>query len=235
MNKDNLLFGILGLLVGAIIGFIVANSLNRSYVTTAGAGPNATANQNSANPALPPDHPPLGGAGGQAAGGGAIPQVSAAIERARQSPQDYEAQMTAGDLYYQISRFDDAIKFYEAAAKLRPSDAEPLIKAGNAYFDSEKYEDAERYYSRALEKDPKNLNVRTDLGLTYYLRTPRDIDRAIKEYNTVLSQDANNEITLQNLALAFREKGDQANYNSTIERLRKINPQNPAVLRASQP
>ena len=53
-----------------------------------------------------------------------------AIDKAKAQPQNYEAQMTAADLYYQIERFDDAAKFYEAAAKLKPGDAEPMIKAG---------------------------------------------------------------------------------------------------------
>ena len=137
--------------------------------------------------------------------------------------------MTAADLYYQIQRFDEAAKFYEAAAKLKPSDAEPMIKAGNAYFDSEKYEQAEKWYTQALQKDPKNINVRTDLGLTFFLRSPRNIDRAIKEYKISLSMNPEHEITLQNLALAFSENGDKASLEATLEQLKKVNPDNPVI------
>src|SRR5213080_812309 len=105
------------------------------------------------------------------------------IEKAKQQPQDFEAQMTAADLYYQIQRFDDAAKFYEAASKLKPADTEPMIKLGNAYFDAAqtaaennnmqaatpKFALAERWYAEALEKEPKNISVRTDLGLTFFL------------------------------------------------------------------
>ena len=107
-----------------------------------------------------------------------------------------------------------------------------MIKVGNAYFDSEKYEQAEKWYTQALQKDPKNINVRTDLGLTFFLRTPRDIERAIKEYKTSLNIDPNHEITLQNLALAYSENGDKANLPSTIERLKKVNSNNPVIVKS---
>jgi tetratricopeptide (TPR) repeat protein len=150
-----------------------------------------------------------------------------AIDKAKQQPNDYDAQMTAADLYYQIQRFDDAATFYEAAAKLKPSEVEPLIKAGNANFDGEKYADAEKWYLLALAKKPNDINVRTDLGLTFFLREPRDIDRAIKEYKTSLALDPNHKITLQNLALAYKEKGDKTNFDATAEKLRAVDPNNP--------
>ena len=228
MKKDNILFGIFGLVVGLVIGFVSANSINKSEFDKTTAQTASTASPAN-NPALPPDHPPIGTTGGDQTQNGSLPQVTEAIEKARSEPQSYEAQMTAADLYYQIQRFDEAAKFYEIAAKLKPADSEPLIKAGNAYFDAEKYEQAEQRYQLALAKEPKNINVRTDLGLTFFLRSPRDIDRAIKEYKTSLGIEPNHEITLQNLALAYVENGDKESLRTTIEKLKKINPNNPAV------
>ena len=221
------MFGVVGLLAGAIIGFIFANSVNRSAAELP-AGSSNLIRSSADNPALPPDHPPLGTGSGNAQGG-ALPQVTAAIEKARAEPQNYEAQMTAGDLYYQIQRFEDAAKFYEAANKLKPSEVEPLVKAGNAYFDFEQYDQAEKWYVLALAKDPKDITVRTDLGLTFYLRSPRDIDRAIKEYKASLAIDPRHAVTLQNLALAYRENGDTSKYNETVERLKAVDPDNPIL------
>ena len=243
MKKENLMFAVIGLLVGLIIGFMFANSVNRSAMNqtppTASASNSAGGGSQSGNPALPADHPPIGTTGGDTSNAGpggaaAIAQVSAAIEKAKAEPQNYEAQMTAGDLYYQIQRFEESTKFYDAASKLKPGDTESLVKLGNAYFDAEKYPEAEKAYTQVLEKDPKNINVRTDMGLTFFLREPRDIDRAIKEYKTSLSIDPNHEITLQNLALAYKEKGDTADYNATLDKLKKIDPNNP-VLKGGAP
>lgn len=232
MSKENLLFGIIGLMVGAIVGFALANSLNRAYTPqSAGATTAGNLMAGAGDAALPPDHPPIGNSAGSTGAGGAnaIAEVSSAIEKARSDPQNFEAQMTAGDLYYQIQRFEEAAKFYEAAVKLKPSETEPLVKLGNALFDAEKYVEAEKYYSQVLETDPKNIMVRTDLGLTFYLREPRDIPRAIKEYEKALSLDPNHEITLQNLALAYRDAGDASNLQKTIAKLKSINSNNPAL------
>ena len=228
MKKESVMFGVFGLVIGLVVGFIGANSLNRSATSQVSAGPASTANVPSGNPNLPPDHPPI--AGGQDQTQSApVAQVTAAIEKARAEPQNYEAQMTAADLYYQIQRFEDAAKLYESANKIKPDEAEPMVKAGNAYFDAEKYELAEKWYLQALQKNPKDINVRTDLGLTFFLRSPRDIDRAIKEYKTSLAIDPNHEITLQNLALAYSENGDNENLGKTTEILKKVNPNNPAI------
>ena len=110
-----------------------------------------------------------------------------------------------------------------------------MIKAGNAYFDAEKFEQAEKWYEVALQKEPKNIDVRTDLGLTFFLRTPREVDRAIKEYKTSLGIDPDHEITLQNLALAYTEKGDKENFKATFDRLKQVNPNNPVITKSDSP
>jgi len=232
MKKDNLMSAVLGLIVGLVVGFVFANSVNKTIperpTTTMATSNNAPP---SGNPALPADHPPLGTSSGDPTGGAPLPQVTEAIEKAKQQPQNYEAQMTAADLYYQIQRFEDAAKFYEAANKLKPGEAEPLIKAGNSHFDYENYEVAEKWYLLALEKEPKNINVRNDLGLTFFLRSPRQVERAVKEYQASLAINPAHEITLQNLALAYVENGDKESLKTTIEKLKSVNPKNPAVVK----
>ena len=96
------------------------------------------------------------------------------------------------------------------------------------------YDEAEKWYLLALEKEPKNINVRTDLGLTFFLREPRDSARAIKEYKASLAIDPDHEITLQNLALAYQENGDTENLLATLDKLKNVNPNNPVVLKSSQ-
>lgn len=229
MKKDNLMSAVLGLIIGLVVGFVFANSVNKTTAEKPPASANSMSAGPGSNPALPADHPPLGTSSGDAMQGAPLPQITEAIEKAKLQPQNYEAQMTAADLYYQIQRFEEAARIYEAANKLKPAEAEPLIKAGNAHFDYENYEQAEKWYLLALEKEPKNINVRTDLGLAFFLRSPRDVDRAIKEYKAALAINPNNEITLQNLALAYVENGDKPSLKTTIEKLKTVNPKNPAV------
>lgn len=226
MKKDNILFGILGLMIGLIVGFMVANSINRDVRSTAGPLPAANSMMGS-NANLPPNHPPIGTSGQP--GDMSVPEVSAAIEKARSEPQNYEAQMTAADLYYQIQRFDEASKLYEAASKIKPAEAEPMIKAANSYYDAGKFDDAEKWYREALKKAPNDKDVRNDLALTYLSREPADPDKAITEFNVILSADPKYEKALQNIAFAYKEKGDQENLAKAVERLKQANPDNPGL------
>ena len=231
MNKENLMSLVLGLVVGLVVGFVFANSFNRSAGSA--APPVIKASTTPAMDAdLPYDGAPLGTTSEQADPNAIVPKVAAAIEKARSEPQNFEAQVTAADLYHQIQRFGEAATFYEAAAKLKP-DADLMIKAGNAYFDAEKYEQARTWYERVLQKDPKNADVRADYGLTFFLGEPKDVDRAIKEYGTALTIKPNHEVALQNLAIAYGEKGDSVNLNAALGRLRKINPENPLITQTS--
>lgn len=242
MKKDNVMFVVLGLVVGLVVGFVGANSINKTSPGQAAPSNQMTANTSASGiPNLPADHPPLGtSSGGTTGDGGSVdqakaaqmPQIAAAIDMAKQKPNDYDAQMTAADLYYQIQKFDEAAVLYEAANKIKPGEAEPMVKAGNAYFDAEKYEPAQKWYLKALENDPKNINARTDLGLTFFLREPRNIERAIKEYKMALAIDPNHEITLQNIALAYTENGDKQNLALTMEKLKAVNPNNPVILKS---
>ena len=227
MNKDNILYGIIGLLGGLIIGYVGTNYINRGASTepvaaTGGAAP--------ASSQLPADHPPTSAsAGAQAASGGMQGEVTATLERAKAAPQDFDAQMKAGDLYYQIKRYDQAIEFFQRAQKVRPAEFSALVSLGNSNFDLERYREAQRWYEQALKVRANDVNVRTDLGLAYFLDTPKDIDRAIAAYRASLGYDPRHEKTMQNLITALIEKGDKAGARTYIAQLEKINPENPAL------
>jgi tetratricopeptide (TPR) repeat protein len=229
MTKENVLFGIIGLILGLIVGFAVTNSINRG-----GYGQTIAQNSNAAVGALPPQinnqvvrDQPAGG--GNAAGGAAMPGVQQAIDRAKNEPSNSDAQIAAGEMFYRIQRFDEAIQYFERANAVKPDDLNVLVKLGNSYFDTGKYDQAEKWYTAALKKNPNDVNVRTDLGLTFYLRQPRDIERAVSEYRKSLETNPNHELTLQNLAAALKEKGDAQALNETLARLETVNPQNPVV------
>jgi hypothetical protein len=57
MTKENFLFGIIGLLLGCIVGFMFANSVNQNAVKPVAA---TTMNPNAA---MPPGHPEIGNTG----------------------------------------------------------------------------------------------------------------------------------------------------------------------------
>jgi len=220
MTKENILFVIVGLLGGFMIGFFFANSVNQGSMIASQTG--------TAQPAagLPSGHPAVPGANG---GGGAVPEVQAAIDNARQNPTDFEAQMKAAELYYQIQRFDGAIEFLKKANELQPENYEVIVNLGNSYFDADKYEDAEKAYTAALTKKVDDLNVRTDLGLTFIFRDPPNPDRAIQEFKRVLDADPNHIQALQNLTVAYTKKSDRTGAAATLARLEQADAGNTAI------
>ena len=226
MNKENILFGIVGLLAGLIIGFMGANSINKSAASQTAATSTSAQSGN-----LPAGHPdvPGGQTGSQPGMGANAPEVQAAIEEARKNPDNFEAQMKAAAFYYQIERYDGALEFLQRANKLKPDDYGTIVQLGNTNFDADKYDDAEKWYTQALAKKPDDVNVRTDLGLTYMFRNPPDYDRAIKEFKASLEKEPNHAQTLQNLTVAYTKKGDAANASATLAKLEGMEPSNPAL------
>src|SRR5258708_15793916 len=165
MNKDNVLVGIIGLLLGLIIGFFFANSINQRGL--GGRGPaGATAG-------LPQDHPALdgSGAGDQA---GMQPAVKAVLDKANNEPNNLEAQMQAAQMYVQVQQFDQALELLMRANQIQPENYQVIVALGNTNFDAQNYEAAEKWYSAALAKKPDDVNVLTDRGLTFMFKSQPD-------------------------------------------------------------
>ncbi|HEX8399629.1 MAG TPA: tetratricopeptide repeat protein [Pyrinomonadaceae bacterium] len=233
MKKENVLFGIVGLVFGLIIGFVVTNSINRNAYSQ-------MATESAPNAALSGNQPQVSNqvVRDQPGTRGAMPQIQQTIDRAKNEPGNFAAQMEAGEIYNRIQRFDEAADFFEKAIQIKPDDYDAVVKAGNARFDAgaikmenggdgtEDFKRAEKIYASALEKRPNDTDVRTDLGLTYLYRKPKDIERAFKEFQVSFSANPNHEITLQSMALALKEKGDAAALKETLVKLEKVNPGN---------
>lgn len=217
MTKENILFVTIGLLAGLIIGFVFANSVNQKAAVPI-AGP-AVQNAN-----MPAGHPEVPGAGGAMQ-----PEIQAAIDLAKKEPDNLDAQLKAAEFYYQIQRFDGAIEFLKRANELKPDSREVIVHLGNAYFDKGNYEDAAKWYMSALAKKADDVDVRTDLGLTFVFRDKPDYDRGIQEFKRSLEIDPNHQQTLQNLTVAYTKKGDVAKANETLAKLEALDPVNESI------
>jgi tetratricopeptide (TPR) repeat protein len=195
MKKDNVLFAIIGLLAGLIIGFFGANQLNRNQINQSVSTGQAMSNTSPASPNT----------------GAAVPAVAEAIERADKNPDDFAAQIKAGEMFARINNFEKAIPYFEKAEKIKPNDYQTLVIFGNVYFDAKKWLESARYYEKALVIKPDDLAVQTDYGITFVERESPDYDRAIQEFQKSIKLDPNHEPTLFNLSVAYYKKGDVKN------------------------
>jgi tetratricopeptide (TPR) repeat protein len=204
MKKDNILFAIIGILSGLIIGFLGANQLNRSQNTFSNLPIQPTANSSLSS---------------ENSGQPAMPAVAAAVEKAEKNAGDFESQMKAGEMFARIKNFDKAIPYFEKANTIKPNDYQTLVILGNAYFDVKKWLDAEKMYEKALAIKSDDISVRTDYGITFVERDNPDYDRAIKEFETSLKINPKHEQTLFNLTLAYFKKGDVKSAQETKAKL----------------
>src|SRR5687768_8953561 len=223
--QKHILFGIVGLIIGLAIGFYAANAINRNAFSQAQAIQNQPPNADSML-----EH----GASQKTPGGGMLTDIQEKLEKAKNEPNNFAAQMQAGDMYAKIGRFDEAIKFYEAGVKLNPNDLQANLVLANSYFDSRQFESAEKYYAKVLEINPKDVNARTDLATTLVERQNPDYERAIREFQKSLAIDPEHEPTLYNLAVAYSRKGDAENAQKTLIHLEQINPNSQLAGRLKQ-
>ena len=194
MTRENLLFAIIGILLGFIGGFMMASYINqRDFAARAGT----TAAQQGQN--LPPNHPPI--AGDQQGEGGQqmLASVQTAMKQARENPNDFEAQVTAAKLEYQIQRFDQAIEYLLIANKLKPDDFDVLAMLGVANLDAGHFDAAEKWYRAALTKKPNDMPTLD--GLCAVLLSKGDAKGAEEAINKLAKIDPTNQDLPQ-----FREK-----------------------------
>ncbi|HKZ80063.1 MAG TPA: tetratricopeptide repeat protein [Pyrinomonadaceae bacterium] len=152
MSRENLLFAIIGLLLGFIVGFIFASTLSQRSGSPATA--TVAGGQN-----LPAEHPPIGANTTNSNPQGMQAEVTESLERARKEPNNFEAQLKAAELYYQIQRYDQAVEYLLKANQLRPDDYQTVVNLGLVNLDAGHYDAAEKWYRAALVKKSDDLPV----------------------------------------------------------------------------
>jgi len=148
---------------------------------------------------MPPNHPPVGGDQGGDSGQQMLASVQTAMKQARENPNDFEAQVTAAKLEYQIQRFDQAIEYLLIANKLRPTDADVVAMLAVANLDGGHFDAAEKWYKAALLKTPNDIPLLD--GLCAVLLSKGDAKAAEEAINKLAKVDPTNQDLAQ-----FRDK-----------------------------
>jgi len=158
LTRENLLFAIIGVLLGFILGFMLHGVMSQRDAERMSA-------QTQQRGQLPADHPPIDNAG---AGAGdqqqSMEQVQQTIAKARNNPKDFDAQVMAARLEYQIQQYDEAIKFLLTANQLKPDNYDVIVMLGEANMDAQHWDAAEKWYKAAQAKNPKDLPVAASIA-----------------------------------------------------------------------
>ena len=221
---------IIAAVVGLIAGFLLANSINRSQLTSLRAE-NETLKKERQTPVDP------------SAATLSAEEIRSTIKRADDNPSDYQTQRNVGIAMYRYAAtkqdtelFADAIRLLTRAHELRPEDHDVTVALANAYFDvgyfskdNAAFDRSRQYYEKALVIRPRNTDVIVDVGLSYFLQNPPDYERSVAQFRRGLAVDPKHEKTLQYIvqALIKQNKGTEA--ATYLQQLRQVNPRNESI------
>ncbi len=121
----------------------------------------------------------------------------------------------------------------KSVAEREPSSPAPRVQLANLYFDAEKYDDAIKWYGEALKLSPKDVNVSTDLGVSYYYTNQPD--KALAQFEQSLRLDPKHAKTLLNVGIvkAFG-KQDLKGATEAWQDVLKVAPESPEAQAAKR-
>ena len=222
---------IIGIVISFAGGFLIANAINRSEITTLTAE-NGRLKKNLSESVIRDAPPKL-----------SDEQIRKNLAEAEKNKDNFSLQKNLSLALYRYSKLTkdkkllvDVKKLLLRANKLNPDDFDVLVSLGNIHFDigriekkPESIENARGYYRKALAKNSQNIDVRTDLGWTYLAAAPAETQKAIEEFRKSLEINAKHEKSLQLIIEAFLKQGNNSEARNYLAKLKTVNPKNGAL------
>jgi len=150
MKAESIVFAIAGMFFGVIVGWVLG--------TQQGAilRPSAPVQQAAA---------PAAGAGQPAAAVLDQNKVQALETTAKSEPSNATPRVQLANLYFDAERYEDAIKWYEAALKLDPKDVNVSTDLGVSYYYTNQPDRALAQFEHSLSIDPKHTKTLLNQGI----------------------------------------------------------------------
>lgn len=143
MKREQWWYLLSGFAFGVLVGLAVAQGIHgRAKAAGTGAIP---------SPAGPPA---MGAQAPAPSGAPMMAEISKLKERIASNPQDIDALVRLGDLFYDIENWQDATVFYERAVAIRPGDPNVLTDLGFCYMSTGQFGRALELFDAASAADP---------------------------------------------------------------------------------
>ncbi len=231
MNKKALTLSLIAVLISFLGGFLLANALNKNELDTLRENIDklkkslSTETQTSSEITLSDE------------------ELRGKISEADQNPTNLIVQRNLGLALYRYALLKQDTEILLDVARLlmrvyekNSNDTEVTITLGNVYFDigyfrkdDANFQKAREFYGQALRQKPNNADVRTDLGLTYFLLNAPEYEKAVIEFQKALQINPRHEKTLQVISEAFLAQNKFAEAEKNILKLREVNANNPGL------
>ena len=140
-------------------------------------------------------------------------------EQASLAPQNFQMCLNQADSLAQIGNFEDAIYYYNQAAKLNPFNSSIFSSLAALYEANQDSKGALESYSRLIELEPTNTKAYISRGIL--LAKQGDHEKAILNYYIAIHQNLQGNLAYKHLAESLKAIGDNEgaieNYNKAIE------------------
>ncbi len=176
-------------------------------------------------------------------------EIAAKIAEADRNPNNVDFQKNLGLALYNYASMKQNTELLGEVSRLisrvyadNPNDYAAVVTLGNINFDlgylnenNADFQKAREFYEKALRLKPDDADIRTDVGLTYFLQNPPEIETATTNFEKSLKTNPKNEKTLQAMIQALLSVGRKDEAEKYIAILREINPNNQVLSNLNSP
>lgn len=232
MNNKTIWLSIIAVILSFIGGFILANGLNRNELEKLRLELTELQKDKSAQNSNEQPEISL-----------SDEEIKQRIAEADQNPKDFDFQKKLGVSLYKYAAMKKdtnllsaAERILDRAIELNSKDYEVIVSLGHLHFDigyfkneNIRYAKARKFYETALNQKPDDVEIRTEVGITYLLEKPNDAKKAITELQKSLTIEPKHEKTLYFLTQALLMAGNDAEAEKTLAKLKEINAKAPTI------
>lgn len=231
MDRKSLWISIIAVALSFVGGFLLANAINRSELETL-RSENERLKSSSAEATTTAAEFTL-----------TNEEIDRKIAEADQNAANFRYQKNLGLALYRYGSMKQnpeiiakSIRILERASALNSIDNDVIIGLGNAHFDvgyfgkdNAGFERSREFYERALHLRPGDVEVQTDIGLTYFLQDPPELKLATENFQKSLKTNPSHEKTLQFIIQVLVKDQKPAEAEQYLEQLKKANPSSQSV------
>lgn len=174
MKKESVVFALAGAVFGLIAGWVIGSQ--QAIRSTARAPAAQTAAAPQAPGATRPRTPPALDEG----------DVRKNQDLAEREPDNIEARVRLGNLYFDAERYQDAAHWYEAALAIDSTDPDVSTDLGVAYYYLDQPDRALKQFEHSLRLDPKHTKTMLNMGIVRAFGK-QDLDGAVKAWEQVIA------------------------------------------------
>lgn len=140
-----------------------------------------------------------------------------------QEVNDAAAYNAKGLESYKSGNYEDAVKSYQQAVKLKKDYSEAYYNLGDAYFQLKQYKQAIEAYKQAIRYQSNFPTAYNNLGTTYY--KVGEHKKAIEAYKEAIRLDPKSGSTYFNLGVTYVERGNEPAALDQYKILKTVDPQ----------